>query len=180
MKNDYSITFFYYQDIFSVVPFYEKILGLELVLDQGMARIYRIGGQSYFGVVDGNTVDDILNFTACDAFIGTTTESKQIFADANVTLAVTGAAAGQNILILTNSNFASAAALAAATTVFAACDTGNVLIIYANSASENARIAFCALSDSGDVTSATDMAVLIGVTVVEASNGLLVGNFILD
>jgi hypothetical protein len=133
-----------------------------------------------FGVVDGNTVDDILNFTACDAFIGTTTESVKIFADANVQLAVTGAAAGQNILILTNSYFASAAALAAATTVFAACDTGNVLIIYANSASENARIAFCALSDSGDVTSATDMAVLIGVTVLEASNGLLSTNFILD
>ena len=32
--------------------------------------------------LDGNTVDDILNFTACDAFIGTTTESRQIFADA--------------------------------------------------------------------------------------------------
>ena len=133
-----------------------------------------------FGVVDGNTVDDILNFTACDAFIGTTTESRQIFADANVQVAVTGAAAGQNILILTNSYFASAAALAAATTVFAACDTGNVLIIYASSATENARIAFCALSADGDVTSATDMAVLMGVTVVEASTGLLNTNFILD
>lgn len=53
MRKDCSITFFYYQDIFSIVPFYEKTLGLELVLDQGMARIYRIGGQSYFGIVDG-------------------------------------------------------------------------------------------------------------------------------
>jgi hypothetical protein len=55
-----------------------------------------------FGVVNGNTVDDILNFTACDTFIGTTTEIKEIFADANVQVAVTGAAAGQNILFLTN------------------------------------------------------------------------------
>ena len=133
-----------------------------------------------FGVVNGNTVDDILNFTACDAFIGTTTESRQVFADANVQVAVTGAAAGQNILILTNSYFASAAALAAATTLFTACDTGNVLIIYANSATEDSRIAFCTLSADGDVTSATDMAVLIGVTVVEASTGLLNTNFILD
>ena len=133
-----------------------------------------------FGVVNGNTVDDILNFTACDTFIGTTTESKQIFADANVQVAVTGAAAGQNILFLTNSYFGSAAALAAATTLFTACDTGNVLIIYANSATEDARIAFCSLSADGDVTAAVDMAVLIGVTVVEASTGLLVGNFILD
>ena len=133
-----------------------------------------------FGVVDGNTVDDILDFTANDAFIGTTTESKIVFADTNVTVAVTGAAAGQNILFLTGSYFASAAALAAATTVFTACDTGNVLIIYAASATDNARIAVCALNDAGDVTSATDVAILIGVTALEASTGLLVGNFILD
>ncbi|PAL25995.1 VOC family protein [Acetobacter syzygii] len=54
MKFDSSITFFYYKDIFDVVPFYEEILGLDLVLDQGLARIYRIGKESYFGIVDGN------------------------------------------------------------------------------------------------------------------------------
>ena len=133
-----------------------------------------------FGVVDGNTVDDILDFTANDAFIGTTTENRKVFADADVTVAVTGAATGQNILILTGSYFASATALAAATTVFTACDTGNVLIIYAGSATDNARIAVCALNDAGDVTSATDVAVLIGVTALEASTGLLNTNFILD
>lgn len=132
-----------------------------------------------FGVVNGNTVDDILNFTACDAFIGTTTENRQVFTDANVQVAVTGAVSGQNILILTNSYFASATALASATTLFTACGTGNVLIIYASSATENARIAFCSLV-AGDVATATDMAVLIGVTVLEASTGLLNTNFILD
>jgi catechol 2,3-dioxygenase-like lactoylglutathione lyase family enzyme len=51
---DYAITFFYYPDIHAVTAFYEQTLGLELVLDQGLARIYRIGAHSYFGIVDGN------------------------------------------------------------------------------------------------------------------------------
>lgn len=54
MKKDYSITFFYYDDIHAVVPFYEEVLGFELVLDQTMARIYRIAENCYFGIVDGN------------------------------------------------------------------------------------------------------------------------------
>ncbi|MCD2173580.1 VOC family protein [Rhizobium sp. C4] len=54
MERDYAITFFYYDDIHAVVPFYENVLGFELVLDQGLARIYRIAGQCYFGIVDGN------------------------------------------------------------------------------------------------------------------------------
>ncbi|WP_320202751.1 VOC family protein [Agrobacterium rosae] len=54
MKKDHSITFFYYDDIHAVVPFYENVLGFELVLDQGLARIYRIAENCYFGIVDGN------------------------------------------------------------------------------------------------------------------------------
>jgi catechol 2,3-dioxygenase-like lactoylglutathione lyase family enzyme len=54
MEKDSSITFFYYEDIHAVAHFYEDILGFELVLDQGLARIYRIAGQCYFGIVDGN------------------------------------------------------------------------------------------------------------------------------
>jgi catechol 2,3-dioxygenase-like lactoylglutathione lyase family enzyme len=54
MKQDYAITFFYYDDIKAVTAFYEDVLGLELVLDQDLARIYRIGTGSYFGIVDGN------------------------------------------------------------------------------------------------------------------------------
>ena len=53
LRADYAITFFYYPDLAAVVPFYERTLGLELVLDQGMARIYRVAGNSYFGIVDG-------------------------------------------------------------------------------------------------------------------------------
>ena len=54
MKNDYSITFFYYDDLAKVIPFYEETMKFELVLDQGLARIYRIAGNCYFGMVDGN------------------------------------------------------------------------------------------------------------------------------
>ena len=54
MAPDYGITFFYYPDIHAVTAFYEETLGFELVLDQGMARIYRIAPNSYFGIVDGN------------------------------------------------------------------------------------------------------------------------------
>ena len=53
-KHDYAITFFYYDDMMSVVPFYEEVMGFELVLDQTMARIYRVAPNSYFGIVDGN------------------------------------------------------------------------------------------------------------------------------
>lgn len=54
MQSDCAITFFYYPDIQVVAPFYEKLLGFELVLNQGLARIYRIAGNCYFGIVDGN------------------------------------------------------------------------------------------------------------------------------
>lgn len=54
MNRDYGITFFYYPDINAVAGFYESVLGFQLVLDQGLARIYRIAGNSYFGIVDGN------------------------------------------------------------------------------------------------------------------------------
>lgn len=54
MKTDYAITFFYYEDIAPIARFYEEKLGFELVLDQGLARIYRVAPNSYFGIVDGN------------------------------------------------------------------------------------------------------------------------------
>jgi predicted enzyme related to lactoylglutathione lyase len=53
MPADYAITFFYYEDLASTAAFYEGVLGFDLVLDQGMARIYRVAGRSYVGIVDG-------------------------------------------------------------------------------------------------------------------------------
>ena len=54
MLKESAITFYYYDDILAVAPFYEDVLGFELVLNQGLARIYRIAGNAYFGIVDGN------------------------------------------------------------------------------------------------------------------------------
>jgi catechol 2,3-dioxygenase-like lactoylglutathione lyase family enzyme len=54
MLKECAITFYYYEDIHAVAPFYEDVLEFELVLDQGLARIYRIAGNAYFGIVDGN------------------------------------------------------------------------------------------------------------------------------
>lgn len=52
-QHDTTITFFYYDDLAAVIPFYEEVLGFQLVLDQGLARIYRVG-RGYFGIVDGH------------------------------------------------------------------------------------------------------------------------------
>ena len=46
MFKESAITFYYYDDILAVAPFYEDVLGFELVLDQGLARIYRIAGNA--------------------------------------------------------------------------------------------------------------------------------------
>jgi len=53
MQKECAITFYYYANIHAVAPFYEDVLDFELVLDQGLARIYRIAGNAYFGIVDG-------------------------------------------------------------------------------------------------------------------------------
>jgi Ca2+-binding RTX toxin-like protein len=131
-----------------------------------------------FSNVSGSAVADIMDFTANDPFIGTVTESSLVISSV-VTTTVSGAA-GKNILFLTGSYFASASALAAVTTLFTNCDTGNVLIVYAENATANSRIAFCALNDAGNVTAATDVAILVGLTIDKASTGLGDGNFILN
>ena len=47
------ITFLYYHQIEPAASFYEDILGLELVEDQGWAKIYRAGGNAFLGIVAG-------------------------------------------------------------------------------------------------------------------------------
>lgn len=135
--------------------------------------------------VTGNAAEDIFNFSAY-TFVGTTSssnrvESKQIFGAGNsdVTAAVTGDATGQNILFLTADYFASSTELANALTLFANIDVGNVLIVYAGSSTDNARIALCEINQAGDVVTATDMAVLIGLTIGNAATALSESNFIL-
>ena len=46
------ITFLYYKDLAKVAQFYEDVLGLKLVIDQGFAKIYQVAGQAHIGLVD--------------------------------------------------------------------------------------------------------------------------------
>jgi len=49
---DSQITFLYFKDLKEAVGFFEDILKLELVDDQGAARIYRLSGGAFIGIVD--------------------------------------------------------------------------------------------------------------------------------
>ena len=48
-----QITFLYYRQIEPAASFYEETMGFELVEDQGWAKIYRVGGAAYVGIVAG-------------------------------------------------------------------------------------------------------------------------------
>ena len=48
-----QITFLYYARIEPVASFFEEVLGMERVEDQGWAKIYRVGGNAYLGIVAG-------------------------------------------------------------------------------------------------------------------------------
>ena len=47
-----QITFLYYQDLAVARQFYEQLLGLALVEDQGWARIYQVSPGAFIGIVD--------------------------------------------------------------------------------------------------------------------------------
>lgn len=46
---DQQVTFLYTQDLARTARFYEDVLGLPLVLDQGACRIYRAAGDAFLG-----------------------------------------------------------------------------------------------------------------------------------
>ena len=48
-----QITFLYYDDLRPIARFYEEVMGFELVHDQEMARVYRVSGAAFLGIVDG-------------------------------------------------------------------------------------------------------------------------------
>lgn len=51
--NFYStITWLYYQDIPEMENFYQNVLGLEMIADQGWAKIYQVSASSFLGIVD--------------------------------------------------------------------------------------------------------------------------------
>jgi catechol 2,3-dioxygenase-like lactoylglutathione lyase family enzyme len=47
-----NIVFLYYKDIPRAQRFYEDILGLTLLVDQGFAKIYQVSPSSFIGLVD--------------------------------------------------------------------------------------------------------------------------------
>ena len=52
MNLSSQITFLYYKELSEPAHFFEEILGLQKVDDQGYARIYRISGGAFIGIVD--------------------------------------------------------------------------------------------------------------------------------
>jgi len=54
LKATAGITFLYYDALDDPANFYGNKLGLELVDDQQWAKIYRIRGNAYLGIVDGS------------------------------------------------------------------------------------------------------------------------------
>lgn len=47
-----QITFLYYRDLEPIARFYQEIMGFELVEDQEWAKVYRVSGNAYLGIVD--------------------------------------------------------------------------------------------------------------------------------
>jgi predicted enzyme related to lactoylglutathione lyase len=52
LKVQSQITFLYYRDLEPISRFYKEIMGFELVEDQGWAKIYRVSGNAFLGIVD--------------------------------------------------------------------------------------------------------------------------------
>lgn len=50
--NQLAITFIYCRDLPRAMRFYEEILGLPLVIDQGWSKIYRLCPGAHVGLVD--------------------------------------------------------------------------------------------------------------------------------
>jgi catechol 2,3-dioxygenase-like lactoylglutathione lyase family enzyme len=51
LSFDQQVTFLYVKDLERSERFYSEVLGLELVLNQGLARIYRVGsGNAFLGI----------------------------------------------------------------------------------------------------------------------------------
>jgi lactoylglutathione lyase len=46
------ITFLYYVDLPRAMAFYENVMGLKLVIDQGWSKIYEVTSSGYIGLVD--------------------------------------------------------------------------------------------------------------------------------
>lgn len=55
---DQQVTFLYTRDLAATARFYEQVLGLPLVLDQGSCRIYRVSGDAFLGFCQRETAPE--------------------------------------------------------------------------------------------------------------------------
>lgn len=53
-----QITFLYTRDLAATAAFYEQVLALPLVLDQGSCRIYSVAGEAYLGFCERESAPD--------------------------------------------------------------------------------------------------------------------------
>ncbi len=64
MTFDSQITFCYTDNLQRTAEWYERVLGLEMAVDQGSCRIYRVAGQSFIGFCEREAVginhDDLI------------------------------------------------------------------------------------------------------------------------
>jgi predicted enzyme related to lactoylglutathione lyase len=54
MQFSSQITFLYFDDLKDATPFFEETLKLTKIDDQGFAKIYRISGGAFIGIVDAS------------------------------------------------------------------------------------------------------------------------------
>jgi predicted enzyme related to lactoylglutathione lyase len=47
-----TVVWFYYKDMAAIQTFYEKVMGFEMIVDQGWTKIYPISPSGYMGLVD--------------------------------------------------------------------------------------------------------------------------------
>ncbi|GAB4398153.1 MAG: VOC family protein [Anaerolineales bacterium] len=57
MSFDAQITFLHTDNLIETAAFYEQVLGLPLVLDQGTCRIYRVAGAAFVGFCTHGVAD---------------------------------------------------------------------------------------------------------------------------
>ncbi|MEX0337718.1 MAG: VOC family protein [Arenibacterium sp.] len=49
---EFAITFFYYRDLPRAMRFYEEVLGLKPIIDQGWCKVYQVTTGAHIGLVD--------------------------------------------------------------------------------------------------------------------------------
>ncbi len=63
MKYSSAITFLYYDDFEYGINFFENVLELNLVMDQGFARVYQVNEKAFLGIVQKRDTSELAGST---------------------------------------------------------------------------------------------------------------------